>query len=80
VHKDAAEGTDYHLENLIALWLTTNNQDIELVENNQCGVNSVGYVPGPYSEEAESLVRRFTDWYCAEATRVLEALPSQRAA
>jgi Rieske 2Fe-2S family protein len=72
VHKDAVEGVDYHLENLVALWLTTNKQDIELVENNQCGVNSFGYVPGPYSEEAEALVGRFTDWYCAEATRALE--------
>jgi Rieske 2Fe-2S family protein len=72
VHKDAVEGVDYHLESLVALWLTTNKQDIELVENNQRGVNSVGYVPGPYSEEAESLVGRFTDWYCREAERALE--------
>jgi Rieske 2Fe-2S family protein len=74
VHKDAVEGVDYHLESLVALWLTTNNQDIELVENNQRGVNSIGYVPGPYSEEAEALVGRFTDWYCAEAERALGRL------
>jgi len=74
VHKDAVEGVDYHLESLVALWLTTNNQDIELVENNQRGVNSIGYVPGPYSEEAEALVGRFTDWYCAEAKRALGRL------
>jgi Rieske 2Fe-2S family protein len=74
VHKDAVEGVDYHLENLVALWLTTNRQDIELVENNQRGVNSVGYVPGPYSEEAEALVGRFTDWYCHEATHALARL------
>jgi Rieske 2Fe-2S family protein len=80
VHKEAVEGRDYHLENVVALWLTTNNQDIELVENNQRGVNSVGYVPGPYSEEAESLVRRFTDWYCAEALSVLDAIPAEMAA
>jgi Rieske 2Fe-2S family protein len=65
------EGVDYHLENLVALWLTTNRQDIELVENNQRGVNSLGYMPGPYSVEAEALVGRFTDWYCNEAGRVL---------
>ena len=74
VHKEAVEGTDYHLENLVALWLTTNNQDIELVENNQRGVNSVGYEPGPYSEEAESLVGRFTDWYCRAAGRALDRI------
>jgi Rieske 2Fe-2S family protein len=72
VHKDAVEGVDYHLENLVSLWLTTNKQDIELVENNQRGVNSIGYVPGPYSEEAEALVGRFTDWYCQEALDAIE--------
>jgi Rieske 2Fe-2S family protein len=72
VHKDAAEGVDYHLENLVALWLTTNKQDIELVENNQQGVSGMGYVPGPYSEEAEALVIRFTDWYCRAAARALD--------
>jgi Rieske 2Fe-2S family protein len=74
VHKDAEEGRDYRLENLVALWLTTNKQDIELVENNQRGVNSVGYIPGPYSEEAEALVGRFTNWYCQEASRALELM------
>jgi Rieske 2Fe-2S family protein len=72
VHKDAVEGVDYHVESLVALWLTTNKQDIELVENNQRGVNSIGYLPGPYSEEAESLVGRFTNWYCREASRAAE--------
>jgi len=74
VHKDAVEGVDYHLENLVSLWLTTNKQDIELVENNQRGVNSIGYIPGPYSEEAEALVGRFTDWYCQEALHAIERL------
>jgi Rieske 2Fe-2S family protein len=74
VHKDAVEGVDYHLENLVALWLTTNKQDIELVENNQVGVGSMGYAPGPYSEEAEALVIRFTDWYCRAAERALARL------
>ena len=72
VHKDAVEGVDYHLENLVALWFTTNKQDIELVENNQLGVSGMGYVPGPYSEEAEALVIRFTDWYCQAAARALD--------
>jgi Rieske 2Fe-2S family protein len=74
VHKEAVEGVDYHLETLVALWLTTNRQDIELVENNQRGVNSVGYVAGPYSEEAEALVSRFTNWYCIEAAHALERI------
>ena len=74
VHADAVEGVDYHVESLAALWLTTNRQDIELVENNQQGVKSVGYVPGPYCEDAEALTMRFTDWYCAQAERALDRL------
>ena len=70
VHKDAVEGVDYDVENLTELWTKTNLQDRDLCENNQRGVNSLGYVPGPYSEEAEALVMRFVDWYCDEATRV----------
>jgi Rieske 2Fe-2S family protein len=67
VHKDAREGVDYDLDRLIALWNTTNLQDLALVENNQRGVNSAGYTPGPYSAEAEALLIRFVDWYCAKA-------------
>ena len=74
VHPEAVEGVDYHVESLAALWLTTNNQDIELVENNQAGVNSIGYTPGPYCEDAESLVINFVDWYCNEAADALETL------
>jgi len=49
------------------LWLKTNQQDRELAENNQRGINSPGYTPGPYSKEAEVLAQRFTDWYCGQA-------------
>ncbi len=73
VHKDAVEGVDYDPEQLALLWNRTNDQDRQLAENNQRGVNSVGYVPGPYSEEAESLVARFTDWYCDKARAYLDA-------
>ena len=68
------EGVDYTIDGLVSLWLTTNLQDIELVENNQRGVNSAGYVPGPYCEEAESLVMRFVDWYERQAAGALEML------
>jgi len=67
VHKDAVEGTDYRLPELKELWLKTNAQDKELAENNHRGVLSPGYVPGPYSVDAEALVARFTDWYCDRA-------------
>jgi Rieske 2Fe-2S family protein len=65
VHQDAVEGVDYDLGRLTEVWNATNDQDRALAENNQRGVNSIAYVPGPYSPLAEQLVLRFTDWYCA---------------
>jgi Rieske 2Fe-2S family protein len=82
VHKDAVEGVDYDLERLTELWTTTNLQDRDLCENNQRGVNSLGYLPGPYSEEAEILAMRFVDWYCGEVRGHLDRSerPDRRAA
>ncbi len=73
VHKDAVEGIDYNLSALTALWTKTNLEDKQLAENNQVGVNSVGYTPGPYSQEAEMLAQRFTDWYCDKASAYIAA-------
>jgi Rieske 2Fe-2S family protein len=72
VHKDAVEGVDYQLDHLLQVWNETNLQDRDLVENNQRGVNSLGFVPGPFSEQSESLALRFTDWY---VNRVRDLLP-----
>ena len=72
VHKDAVEGVDYDVEHLADLWTRTNLQDRDLVENNQAGVNSPGYRPGPYSPDAEALAVRFVDWYCAKARDYLD--------
>ena len=68
----AVEGVDYDVETLTDLWTRTNLQDKELAENNQIGINSPGYTPGPYSPEAESLTLRFVDWYCDRAADFLE--------
>jgi glycine betaine catabolism A len=73
VHKDAVEGVDYDLETLTDLWTKTNLEDKQLAENNQVGVNSLGYTPGPYSQEAEMLALRFTDWYCDVARDYIAA-------
>jgi Rieske 2Fe-2S family protein len=73
VHKDAVEGVDYHIDQLTELWTRTNDQDKWLAENNHRGVNSPGYTPGPYSEDAETLAARFTDWYCDKARAYLAA-------
>lgn len=66
VHKDAVEGQDYDTERLCQVWNATNRQDRELVEQNQRGVNSAGYQPGPYSQTYEFGVMNFVNWYCEE--------------
>ena len=43
------------------LWDVTTKADEEIIINNQAGVNSRYYEPGPYSE-MEHWTRRSTDW------------------
>ncbi len=64
VHKDAQEGVDYDLKRLTEVWIDTNDEDRRIVEENQKGINSPGYVPGPYSQVQEGGVNQFVDWYC----------------
>ncbi len=71
VHKDAVEGVDYDLQRLTEVWIATNDEDREVVETNQRGVNSPAYVPGPYSEHWESGVIQFVDWYAETLGRAL---------
>ncbi|SFH51032.1 aromatic ring-hydroxylating oxygenase subunit alpha [Modicisalibacter xianhensis] len=63
VHKDAVEGVDYDPEQLRRVWDATNDQDRRLAEENQRGINSKAYQPGPYSETYEFGVIDFIDWY-----------------
>ena len=74
VHKDAVEGVDYDLANLLKLWDVTNLEDRDLCELNQRGVDSPAYRPGPYSQVAESLVERFTSYYVATALDYIESV------
>jgi Rieske 2Fe-2S family protein len=71
VHRDAQEGRDYTIPHLTETWNRTNEQDRILVERNQQGVNSLGYVPGPYSEDAEAGVITFVEWYADTMERFL---------
>ncbi|AUJ63575.1 Rieske (2Fe-2S) protein [Aestuarium zhoushanense] len=64
VHKDAVEGVDYDLNRLTEVWIHTNDEDRQIVEENQRGVQSPGYKPGPYSKAQEGGVNQFVDWYC----------------
>ncbi|MCW4113543.1 aromatic ring-hydroxylating dioxygenase subunit alpha [Aurantimonas sp. MSK8Z-1] len=63
VHKDAVEGVDYDLDNLISVWMATNAQDSELVGFCQQGARTAAYEPGPYSPHTEMLVEKFANWY-----------------
>ncbi len=63
VNKDAVEGQDYDLKRLTEVWTATNDEDRRVVEDNQHGINSPAYEPGPYSRAQESGVISFVDWY-----------------
>ena len=64
VHGDAIEGKDYDLENLTWLWDVTTKADERIVVNNQKGINSRKYQPGPFTKK-ESTEKRFIRWYLA---------------
>ncbi|WP_151702442.1 aromatic ring-hydroxylating oxygenase subunit alpha [Nitrincola alkalilacustris] len=63
VHKDAVEGVDYDPAHMRKVWDATNDQDRVLAEENQRGINSIAYEPGPYSETFEFGVIDFVNWY-----------------
>lgn len=63
VHKDAVEGEDYDLDHLTEVWLATNDSDRRVVEENQMGVNSPAYEPGPYCRLHEDGVVEYVGWY-----------------
>ena len=65
VHEDAVEGRDYEIDKVCWLWKTTAEQDRTICENNQRGILSSRYQPGPYTT-AESSVDDFVKWYLGE--------------
>ncbi len=65
VNKDAVEGVDYDVKRLTEVWEATNDEDRRVVEDNQQGINSPAYAPGPYSPVQETGVIQFSEWYCA---------------
>lgn len=76
VHKDAVEGVDYDLKTLTEVWLNTNDEDRRVVEENQKGILSPAYEPGPYSTIQEEGVIQFVDWYCNLMSRRLAPRPA----
>jgi glycine betaine catabolism A len=69
VDKGAVEGKDYTLDRLLPLWSITNDQDWRIVEDQQAGVSSSRYVPGPFSRTREFNVAHFDEWYLREIAR-----------
>ncbi|MSP75743.1 MAG: aromatic ring-hydroxylating dioxygenase subunit alpha [Rhodospirillaceae bacterium] len=66
VDEKAVEGKDYTLDRLLPIWDLTNKQDWKICEDQQAGVSSHAYTPGPYSLVRERNVAHFLDWYLGE--------------
>lgn len=66
VDRDAVEGRDYELADLLPFWRQTSVQDWFICEENQAGVSSSRYRPGPYGKVLEANVAHFVDWYLGE--------------
>ncbi|KIC92694.1 aromatic ring-hydroxylating oxygenase subunit alpha [Flavihumibacter solisilvae] len=58
----AEEGIDYDVERLTEFWKITGEQDWHLCENNQKGIRSTRYEPGPLAP-SEADVVNFHSWY-----------------
>jgi glycine betaine catabolism A len=80
VHREAVEGVDYSLDDLIWVWTATNDQDRRVIEENQRGICSPAYEPGPYNTLHEAGVMQFLDWYCGAMQRGLGAASLSRVA
>jgi glycine betaine catabolism A len=63
VDEAAVEGRDYDLGKLMPFWQLTSEQDWEICERQQRGINSSAYTPGPYSKYKEYNVDGFVRWY-----------------
>ena len=68
VRGGAVEGKDYQIDRVTGFWRATGEQDWKLCEDNQAGVNSTRYEPGPYGEE-EWGTERFVQWYLEKMSR-----------
>jgi len=62
------------------VWAATNDQDRRIVEENQRGVNSPAFEPGPYSPLHEGGVTQFVEWYAGAIERSLSAARMARVA
>ncbi len=68
----AEAGRDYDLEKLLPFWRLTAEQDWAICANQQHGVNSHAYTPGPLSTYKEYNLERFLRWYLQEMETALK--------
>ena len=64
VDGNAKEGIDYQVDDITWLWKETLLQDKVITENNQAGIESRFYTPGPHSEDEK--FDDFYGWYLAQ--------------
>lgn len=70
VDQDAEEGVDYDPDAVANVWDITIKQDKKITEDNQAGILSERYIPGPYSlQEARNI--SFKRWYLNQLSEVL---------
>ena len=62
VNEGAVEDTDFRVDRLTEFWKLTAEQDWKLCEDNQAGIHSVEYRPGPYAPD-EGGAAHFGQWY-----------------
>jgi len=75
VDEDAVEGRDYALERMLPFWQLTGEQDWQICERQQKGVESRAYVPGPLSTHKEYNLDAFLRWYVRSLQHALDAPP-----
>ncbi len=71
VDSKAEEGRDYSLDRLLPFWLLTAEQDWIICTNQQRGVNSLAFKPGPLSTIKEYNLDRFLRWYLLQLRALL---------
>ena len=62
VRSDAIDAQDYNRDELTWLWDVTTKADETIIEDNQKGIDSRFYKPGPFSQ-MEHWTQGFVDWY-----------------
>lgn len=71
VREDAVEGKDFCVNDVAHMWRITLNEDKTICANNQLGVCSAAYQPGPYSR-SESRAADTANWYVHHFVEAVE--------